>query len=188
MGTRPAWRKSGRSILRGTSAITGKGSYQSKKDDNNLHLLPSQHLWTSLSLLLSFQAETFHHKEKMKRFHLNLCNPVQHTNTLKHVLGLISSQCLYFLSLLRSWSPPRTFHLCLRSKKRGGESELGKNGPGVTMSGALLIQLSSCSCSFFSCVFFPALHQPWKLWVRVTPLSGIWFKSVTNKQWKRMGN
>lgn len=53
-GTRPAWVKSGRNMSRGTSTITGKGLYLSRKQDNTLHLLPFQHLWAFLSLLLNF--------------------------------------------------------------------------------------------------------------------------------------
>lgn len=105
------------------------------------------------------------------------------------IVGLISSQCLYFLSLLCSWSPPRTSHLLAKWKEeeRAGSGIMALD-LGVTMTRALLIQLRSCSCGFFSCMFFPALHQPWKLWVRVTLPSGVWLENVKNKHWKRMGS
>lgn len=174
MGTRPAWRKSGKNMSRGTSAITGKGLNQSREDDNTLHLLPSQCLLAFLSLLLNFQAEAFHHEEKMKRFLVDPCDLTQRMNTVS-VFPLLPMQLtanFFFACRAKGW----------------GKSLLGRMAldPGVTMRKTLLIQLRSCSCGFFfPCVFFSAPRHPRKLWVRVILPSGIWCKNVKNKQWKK---
>lgn len=102
-------------MSRGTSAITGKGLNQSREDDNTLHFLPSQCLLASLSLLLNFQAEAFHHDEKMKRFLVDPCNLTQRMNSV----------CISFAS----YAAHHRLLICLQSK-RMGEKLAGKNGPG----------------------------------------------------------
>lgn len=100
MGAHPAWRKSGRNMSGGNSAVTGKGLYQLRKYDNILHLLPSQHLWNFLLLLLYFKAEVFHQEERPKKFHLVFCNPMECTNILS--MSLVSfpvSACIFFPSM-----------------------------------------------------------------------------------------
>lgn len=100
----------------------------------------------------------------------------------------------HFQSVLVFPSPPAqlvstTDLICLQSKRRR-ENLLRKNGPGLwsDRGKAVINPVKKLFVAFLTCVFFSGLHHPQELWVRVTPPSGIWYKNVKNKQWKRMGS
>lgn len=84
-----------------------------------------------------------------------------------HLVGLISNQCLYFLPLLHSLSPPQTSFAC--KAKGGGKTCLGRMAldSGVTMARLLLIQLRSCLwlsfpvCSFQHCITLRSCEWEW---------------------------
>lgn len=106
--------------------------------------------------------------------------------------ALCASCWSHFQSVLVFPSPPAqlvstTDLICLQSKRRR-ENLLRKNGPGLWSDHgkAVINPVKKLFVAFFPCVFFSALHHPQELWVRVTAPSGIWYKNVKNKQWKRM--